>query len=111
MTKWYGAWGGPRPTRCTPHRCKDPKASLDFYCKTLGFNLVMYRELPEYEFNVYFVAPCDPSTIPGTPEEQWAVCMNLPGCIELTWNYGTETADGLVYVGVWARVCVCVGGG
>ena len=23
--------------------------------------------------------------------------MNTPGCIELTWNYGSETADGPVY--------------
>eukprot|EP00618_Florenciella_parvula_P019506 CAMPEP_0119474356 /NCGR_PEP_ID=MMETSP1344-20130328/5635_1 /TAXON_ID=236787 /ORGANISM="Florenciella parvula, Strain CCMP2471" /LENGTH=215 /DNA_ID=CAMNT_0007507623 /DNA_START=90 /DNA_END=737 /DNA_ORIENTATION=- len=78
-------------------RVKDPKASLDFYCKTLGFNLIMYREFPQWEFNVYFVAPIDPSLIPGTPEEQWAVCMNTPGCVELTWNYGSETEEGRVY--------------
>ena len=57
----------------------------------------MYREFPQWEFNVYFVAPIDPALIPGTPEEQWAVCMNTPGCVELTWNYGSETEEGRVY--------------
>ena len=42
-------------------RVKDPEASLKFYCDVLGFNLIMYRELPQYEFNVYFVAQVDPS--------------------------------------------------
>jgi len=78
-------------------RVKDPEASLKFYCDVLGFNLIMYRELPQYEFNVYFVAQVDPSLIPKTPEEQWKLCMTTPGCIELTWNYGSETAEGKVY--------------
>lgn len=78
-------------------RVKCPVASLDFYCDVLGFRLVMHREFPQYGFNVYFVAPTEPADIPGTPEEQWAACMRTPGCIELTWNYGSETEDGRVY--------------
>ena len=78
-------------------RVKDPAKSLAFYCDVLGFNLVMHREFPQWEFNVYFVAQVDPSVIPSDPEGQWKLCMNLPGCIELTWNYGSEKADGLVY--------------
>jgi len=78
-------------------RVKDPEASLRFYCEVLGFNLVMYRELPQWEFNVYFVAQVDPAQIPSTPEEQWKFCMNTPGCIELTWNYGSELVEGPVY--------------
>jgi len=78
-------------------RVKDPAKSLEFYCDVLGFNLVMHREFPQWEFNVYFVAQIDPALIPSDPEGQWNLCMNLPGCIELTWNYGSETADGLVY--------------
>ena len=78
-------------------RVKDPEKSLKFYCEVLGFNLVMYREFPQWEFAVYFVAQTDPALIPTDPEEQWKFCMTTPGCIELTWNYGSETADGLVY--------------
>jgi lactoylglutathione lyase len=76
---------------------KDPVKSLEFYCDVLGFNLVMHREFPQWEFNVYFVAQVDPALIPTDPDEQWNFCMNSPACIELTWNYGSETADGLVY--------------
>lgn len=78
-------------------RVKDPVKSLEFYCDVLGFNLVMHREFPQWEFNVYFVAQVDPALIPTDPDEQWNFCMNSPACIELTWNYGSETADGLVY--------------
>ena len=78
-------------------RVKDPEASLKFYCEVLGFNLVMYREFPQWEFNVYFVAQVDSALIPPTAEEQWKFCMTTPGCIELTWNYGSEGQSGLVY--------------
>ena len=75
-------------------RVKDPKASLDFYCNVLGFKLLMYREFPQWEFNVYFVAPiADASTIPEDEDGRWAMCMNTPGCLELTWNYGSEKED------------------
>ena len=78
-------------------RVKDPEASLKFYCDVLGFNLVMYREFPQWEFNVYFVAQVDPALIPSTPEAQWKFCMQTPACIELTWNYGSEKENGAVY--------------
>ena len=78
-------------------RVKDPKASLEFYCNVLGFNLVMHREFPQWQFNVYFVAPVDPATIPTNPDERFAFCMRTPGCIELTWNYGSEKEEGAVY--------------
>ena len=78
-------------------RVKDPEASLKFYCEGLGFNLVMYRDFPQWGFSVYFVAPVDPATIPKTSDEQWGFCMKTPGCIELTWNYGSEKEEGKVY--------------
>ena len=31
-------------------RVKDPVESLEFYCNALGFNLVMYREFPQWGF-------------------------------------------------------------
>ncbi|KAL1508602.1 hypothetical protein AB1Y20_004699 [Prymnesium parvum] len=78
-------------------RVKDPVKSLEFYCDGLGFNLLMYREFPQWGFNVYFVAPVAPERIPESAEEQWKLCMNTPGCIELTWNHGTEAEEGKVY--------------
>ncbi|KAG7350017.1 lactoylglutathione lyase [Nitzschia inconspicua] len=83
-------------------RVKDPLKSLHFYCSVLGFKLVMYSEFPQWGFNVYFVAPVDSVHIPQGDDEtakaaRWKYCMNLPGCIELTYNYGTEQEDGQVY--------------
>jgi len=82
-------------------RVKDPMKSLEFYCDVLGFKLVMYREFSKWGFNVYFVAPVDSASIPkgldNDKDAQWDYCMKLPGCIELTFNYGSEKEDGLVY--------------
>eukprot|EP00804_Cyclotella_cryptica_P020136 CCRYP_014916-RA/>CCRYP_014916-RA protein AED:0.12 eAED:0.12 QI:288/1/1/1/1/1/4/379/249 len=76
-------------------RVKDPVKSLDFYCNVLGFKLIHYSEFPQWKFNVYFVAPVEASK--PTRQERWNHCMNTPGCIELTWNYGTENEEGMVY--------------
>ena len=35
------------------YRVKDPIKSLEFYCDVLGFTLIMYKEFPQWEFNVY----------------------------------------------------------
>lgn len=78
-------------------RVKDPQASLAFYCEVLGFNLLMHKECPQWSFNVYFVAPVDPTSIPSDPKERRNFCMRTPGCVELTWNYGTEKEKGKVY--------------
>ena len=78
-------------------RVKEPKASLDFYCDVLGFNLIMMRSFPQWSFNVYFVAQTDPTKIPTDEDARWAYCMRTPGCIELTWNYGSEAEEGRVY--------------
>jgi lactoylglutathione lyase len=78
-------------------RVKEAQASLAFYCEVLGFNLVHHKEYPQVEFNAYFVAPVDPASIPSDPKERLTFCMRTPGCIELTWNYGTEKKEGKVY--------------
>lgn len=81
----------------TMFRVKDPKKSLDFYCNVLGFKLVSYSEFPQWKFNVYFVAPVSSATVQATTAGRWDHCMNTPGCIELTWNYGSEEEEGRVY--------------
>jgi len=78
-------------------RVKDPVKSLEFYCDVLGFKLLMYKEFPQWGFNVYFVAPVESANIPESEDARWDYCMKLPGCIELTYNYGSESENGLVY--------------
>ena len=47
---------------------------------------------PQFNFTVYFLAYVkDPSAVPTSGEEQWLFACRTPGCIELTWNYGTES--------------------
>lgn len=81
-------------------RVKDPQKSLDFYTKTLGMRLISSAEFPQWGFTVYFVGYCDtmPTQPPSATDEQgqkdkFAYSMTVPGCIELTWNHGSETED------------------
>jgi len=78
-------------------RVKDPAASLKFYCEVLGFKLIMYRDFPQWGFSVYFVAHSLSSPVPDDEDARWAMCMNTPGCVELTHNHGSEAKGGLVY--------------
>ncbi|KAL3763157.1 hypothetical protein ACHAW5_004660 [Stephanodiscus triporus] len=43
------------------------------------------------------IAPVSSAAVQPTPASRRTHCMNTPGCIELTWNYGTENEDGRVY--------------
>ena len=64
----------------------------------ISHRFILYaKKFPEWKFNVYFVAPVSSSTVQSTPEGRWNHCMKTPGCIELTWNYGSETEEGFVY--------------
>eukprot|EP00591_Stephanopyxis_turris_P000139 CAMPEP_0195520246 /NCGR_PEP_ID=MMETSP0794_2-20130614/16476_1 /TAXON_ID=515487 /ORGANISM="Stephanopyxis turris, Strain CCMP 815" /LENGTH=213 /DNA_ID=CAMNT_0040649565 /DNA_START=136 /DNA_END=777 /DNA_ORIENTATION=- len=98
VSAFYDADGSKKPAETKDYlmqqtmvRVKDPKKSLDFYTKVLGFTLIMHRDFPQWGFSVYFIAQIvDFSKVPTDPEEQWTYCMNYPGCIELTWNYGSE---------------------
>ena len=79
-------------------RVKDPETSLKFYCDdVLGFRLVMFRDFPQWGFSVYFVAHGLAGPVPEDEDARWRYCMTTPGCVELTWNHGSEAADGAVY--------------
>ena len=78
-------------------RVKDPETSLKFYCEVLGFRLVMFRDFPQWGFSVYFVAHGLAGPVPEDEDARWRYCMTTPGCVELTWNHGSEAADGAVY--------------
>lgn len=66
-------------------RVKDPMKSLEFYCDVLGFKLVMYREFPQWKFNVYFVAPVNADQIPEGEEAQWVSFTKQSTEMLFTW--------------------------
>ena len=51
----------------------------------------------EYGFSVYFLGYCDKEQIPSDEDKRWDFTMNLAGCIELTYNYGTDKIEDRVY--------------
>jgi len=80
----------------TMFRVKDPKRSLDFYTKVLGMQLITVGDFPQWGFTVFFVGYApeeDLGPIPEDDAEKFAYCMRVPGCIELTWNHGSEVEE------------------
>eukprot|EP00299_Pterocystis_sp_00344_P007489 c244_g1_i1.p1 GENE.c244_g1_i1~~c244_g1_i1.p1 ORF type:complete len:209 (-),score=41.46 c244_g1_i1:29-655(-) len=77
-------------------RIKDPKPSLDFYIKGLGMTLLVTRHFPQWNFSLFFVGYYN-QPLPADQNERWLIASKLPGCIELTHNYGTESQEGKVY--------------
>lgn len=81
----------------TMMRVKDPQRSLDFYTKALGMTLITVGEFPQWGFTVFFVGYPPEETlgpVPNDDAEKFAYCMQVPGCIELTWNHGSEAEEG-----------------
>lgn len=79
-------------------RVKDPKVSLDFYTRVLGFTLVRTVHFEEAKFSLYFlVLVDDPGVIPEGDAERKEWLARQRGVLELTHNHGTETQEGPVY--------------
>jgi len=79
-------------------RVKDIHASLDFYTRILGFQLISQRDFPENGFSLYFLAYLPEGThIPTDPAQRRHWQSGLSGLLELTHNHGTETENGPVY--------------
>ena len=79
-------------------RIKDPRASLDFYTRVLGFTLVRKNDFPEAGFSLYFlVLVDDPTVIPDDDAGRKEWVARQSGVLELTHNHGTEDQDGPVY--------------
>uniref|UniRef100_A0A7S3MI45 lactoylglutathione lyase n=1 Tax=Spumella elongata TaxID=89044 RepID=A0A7S3MI45_9STRA len=80
----------------TMFRVKDPKRSLDFYTKVLGMQLITVGDFPQWGFTVFFVGyppEKDLGPVPENDADKFAYCMKVPGCVELTWNHGSEAED------------------
>ncbi len=79
-------------------RVKDITASLDFYTRVLGFQLLDQRDFPEAQFSLYFLALLPAGTaIPEGDDARRVWMAGIPGVLELTHNHGTEKQDGPVY--------------
>jgi len=106
MLDCSGYYGKPMPEEAhqyimqqTMYRIKNPGVSLDFYINTLGMTLIYHKDVKQWGFTVYFLAlGVDPNHIGSLDEEARRVlCMKTPGCIELTWNHGSESEASRVY--------------
>lgn len=79
-------------------RVKDAEASLDFYTRVLGFQLVRKVDFAEAAFSLYFlVLPDDDEEIPDDHEARRQWLARQRGVLELTHNHGTEREAGPVY--------------
>ena len=80
-------------------RVKDPKASLDFYTRVLGFSVIAERHFAEARFSLYFLIldAEEAARMPSEPAERRAWQATLKGVLELTHNHGTEDEPGSVY--------------
>ncbi len=79
-------------------RVKDINASLDFYARILGFRLIDQRDFPEAQFSLYFLALLPQTVhISDNDTERRLWMSGIPGVLELTHNYGTETQEGQIY--------------
>jgi lactoylglutathione lyase len=73
-------------------RVRDPRVSLEFYCDVLGMRLLRRFEFPAGQFSIYFVGFIDAEQLPAEGEASAELLMGIPGLVELTHNWGTETA-------------------
>ncbi len=72
-------------------RVRDPKVSLDFYTRVLGFTLARRVDFPKGEFTLYFlVLVDDDSGIPDGDGARREWLARQRGVLELTHNWGTE---------------------
>ncbi|XP_072032550.1 lactoylglutathione lyase-like [Amphiura filiformis] len=74
-------------------RIKDPKKSLDFYSRVLGMRLLHEIDFPSMTFSLFFMGFAKAEDIPKDKAERKKWAFMQPGCIELTYNYGTDTDE------------------
>ncbi|XP_002737169.1 lactoylglutathione lyase-like [Saccoglossus kowalevskii] len=75
----------------TMFRIKDPKASLDFYTRVIGMRMLQKFDFPNMEFTLFFMGFAKPEEIPQDENERIKWLFTRPACLELTYNYGTDS--------------------
>jgi lactoylglutathione lyase len=72
-------------------RVKEPKRSLDFYTRVIGFRLLRKLDFPEMGFSLYFLAHVLPGqALSPDPGQRMVQTFSRQGVLELTHNWGTE---------------------
>src|SRR5690606_11122521 len=78
-------------------RIKDPRASLDFYTRLLGFALARKVDFEQAKFSIYFLVLAELDDLPEGDEERRQWLARQRGVLELTHNHGTASQPGHVY--------------
>jgi lactoylglutathione lyase len=78
-------------------RVRDPRASLDFYTRMLGFALARKVDFEQAKFSLYFLVLAELDDLPDGDEERRQWLARQRGVLELTHNHGTESQPGPVY--------------
>jgi lactoylglutathione lyase len=91
-----------RPTwQQTMLRIKDPVKSIPFYTELMGMTVIDSLDFPQWSFKVFFLTTLkegDEYTLtPGTQEAHDFMWSIEGTCLELTYNYGTETQEDFKY--------------
>ena len=72
-------------------RVRDPTKALEFYTGVLGMTLLCKLDFPDMKFSLYFVGYANAEDVPEDPVERTRWMFGVPGLVELTHNYGTES--------------------
>jgi len=71
-------------------RIKDPQASLAFYTRVFGMELLESKDMPAGKFTLYFLARTENAAAPAADDARHAYRLGREGVLELTHNWGTE---------------------
>lgn len=78
-------------------RVRDPRVSLDFYTRMLGFALARKVDFEQAKFSLYFLVLAEVDELPDGDEARREWLARQRGVLELTHNHGTESQAGPVY--------------
>ncbi|MFP6781708.1 MAG: VOC family protein, partial [Gammaproteobacteria bacterium] len=78
-------------------RVRDPEVTIPFYRDILGMTLLTRFDFEEMQFSLYFMGYLgDGETIPEDAAERAKWVFGLPALVEITHNWGTESAKDFV---------------
>src|SRR3546814_9115863 len=78
-------------------RIRDPKASLDFYTRVLGFALARTVDFEQAKFSLYFLVLAELDDMPDGDEDRRPWLARRRGVLAPTHNHGTQSPHGPVY--------------